>query len=148
MALLIEESAVRARLWAEEARLERIRLYRAAWKDPDVIRPWYSETFDGSYDQQNATNAFRSFIRVRFHKFHRARARRYERLKYLYELQHPPFATPEFPEHPSMTLWNAPFDLQPTGWGAPTSKQKEPALMTPEDDELSPFLTTVSLPPA
>ncbi|KAJ6451814.1 hypothetical protein C8R47DRAFT_1229671 [Mycena vitilis] len=103
----LDPSAFRAALWKEEARLERASQKSDLWYSPGC-----DASYGKSYDKQCAQNglllpprsflvlnrslppsAFRRFVRVRFHKFHRARARRYARLKYLYELQHPPFAT-------------------------------------------------------
>jgi hypothetical protein len=81
----------------------------------------------------------------------RARLRRYERLKYLYELDHPPFRTPEFPAHPSMTAWNAPIELQgsldTSEWGKAWEPMKQPSVLREEDDEISPVLPSISLPP-
>ncbi|KAJ6450009.1 hypothetical protein C8R47DRAFT_1230443 [Mycena vitilis] len=132
----LHASAARASAWAKEAHA--LRVLR-------LDHPWAGDTFGLSYCKTAAQNIFRLFIRVRFHKIHRARLRRYQRLRYLYELEHPPFATAEFPEHPSMELWRAPFDLSSCGWACQTTA-KEPPFLTEDDDQISPVLFTSSLP--
>ncbi|KAJ6481583.1 hypothetical protein C8R47DRAFT_1218361 [Mycena vitilis] len=136
-------SARRAESWVREALRERAILPLTQG------RPWADgTTFALSSSKTDAINVFRHFARVRFHKYHRARLRRYQRLRHLYELQHPPFSSPEFPEHPSMTVWCAPIELQSHGWQPPTTvAPKEPSDLTEDDDEISPVLTTISLPP-
>jgi hypothetical protein len=80
----------------------------------------------------------------------RACLRRYERLKYQHELQHPLFESPEFPEHPSMAMWKAPAELQGCvggrDWGKQWEPRTQPSLLREEDDQISPPLGSRLLP--
>ncbi|KAJ6490570.1 hypothetical protein C8R47DRAFT_1206235 [Mycena vitilis] len=139
--LALRISYNRARAWVQECKSER------ALQPPFDGPHWTQDAaVEASYTKTRAQNAFRHFVKVRFHKIHRARLRRYQRLKYLYELVHPPFATAEFPEHPSMELWRAPLDLQSSGWVNPAPPSIDPQFLREEDDEISPILTTCPLP--
>ncbi|KAJ7754862.1 hypothetical protein B0H16DRAFT_1722567 [Mycena metata] len=89
----------------------------------------------------SSRNAFFHYVPPRRAKIIRARIRRYERLKYLYELEHPLFSHPEFPEHPAATMWREGVSMERngTGWGSSSLGQPRPAyLLTIDDDAISP----------
>ncbi|KAJ7851555.1 hypothetical protein B0H13DRAFT_2360046 [Mycena leptocephala] len=114
----LQISADRAVAWTQEVQRERKFQQEHTLQLKSQLFPWDQEYWAYNHDytfrcaKARAINTFRLFIRARYGKYMRARLRRYERLKYLYELDHPPFRTPEFPAHPSMTAWNAPIELQ------------------------------------
>ncbi|KAJ7201970.1 hypothetical protein B0H12DRAFT_1244104 [Mycena haematopus] len=87
--------------------------------------------------------------------------------KFFHHLEYPPFSHPEFPEHPSMTIWRAgesylkrPDDPQMwggawgwddggrEGWWGGTATAEVASQLTEADDEISPIVHSVPLPPA
>ncbi|KAJ7047953.1 hypothetical protein C8F04DRAFT_1172416 [Mycena alexandri] len=96
------------------------------------------------YYHRGATNVLYRYSTPRYAKILRARLRRYERLKYLYELEHPLFSHPEFPEHPSATMWRAGVSTATKGLGGWRDGVDGPpaaSKLTVEDDEISPIDT-------
>ncbi|KAJ6467620.1 hypothetical protein C8R47DRAFT_1223527 [Mycena vitilis] len=99
-----------------------------------------------------AHNTILHFVRPRYGKIMRARLRRYFRLKYLYEAEHPPFSHPEFPQHPFLTMWHADPMIQASmstkGLDSqPYSREEDPArVLSEDDDEISPLLSSIPLP--
>ncbi|KAF7375727.1 hypothetical protein MSAN_00462200 [Mycena sanguinolenta] len=103
----LQQSADRAAAWAAEAQEERDATHDA--RIQARIQDWHDCGFEWftvdqvqdevtiEYDRLVAWNAFGQFVPQRFGKFLRARIRRYRRLKYLYELVHPPFIAPVLP---------------------------------------------------
>ncbi|KAJ7030839.1 hypothetical protein C8F04DRAFT_1186483 [Mycena alexandri] len=89
--------------------------------------------------------AFYHYVTPRYAKILRARLRRYERLKYLHELEHPLFQHPEFPEHPAATMWREGVSSTTeglAGWGSQLLSDVPTAShLTEEDDEISPVRT-------
>ncbi|KAK7053873.1 hypothetical protein R3P38DRAFT_3171212 [Favolaschia claudopus] len=80
-----------------------------------------------------AQNALFMYTRPRLAKLYRARLRRYRRLKYLYELEHPPFTHPEFREHPAQIIWR-----ENTAEGWRVENDVPASELTATDDEISP----------
>ncbi|KAF8121841.1 hypothetical protein K438DRAFT_2004837 [Mycena galopus ATCC 62051] len=72
----------------------------------------------------------------RLAKIMRAHVRRYLRLKHEWELIHPPFSHPEFPEDPRHRLWSTNSGRH---WGDPTVDHP-PQLLTEADDAVSPVI--------
>ncbi|KAK7050122.1 hypothetical protein R3P38DRAFT_3173182 [Favolaschia claudopus] len=125
-------SALRAHEYVIEANEELIRIQRlqldrirTEGKDP------FEELITKALLRLAATNALYHYHYPRLAKFHRSRLRRYLRLKYQYEQEHPLFTHPEFPEHPSYHLWRE-------GVSHSESTDKPVEELTEEDDEISP----------
>ncbi|KAJ7726610.1 hypothetical protein B0H16DRAFT_1735530 [Mycena metata] len=95
------------------------------------------------YARRAASNVLYKYPAPRYAKILRARLRRYERLKYLYELEHPPFSHPEFPEHPSATMWRAGISTNTKGLGGWQDGVDGPpaASKLTVEDEISPVDT-------
>ncbi|KAJ7715778.1 hypothetical protein B0H14DRAFT_2644045 [Mycena olivaceomarginata] len=96
-------------------------------------------------DRCRAHKAFRHYVRPRYLKFLRARVRRYQRLKYKYELVHTPFSHPEFPEDPAATMRQASADLVESdgNWGGSWG---DSWILSQETDNISPLIIPKCLP--
>ncbi|KAJ7872363.1 hypothetical protein B0H14DRAFT_3439043 [Mycena olivaceomarginata] len=107
----LPESWLRAMAWVAQADQERVRTHNAdvaklvqEWRD----RGWVAmqandvkEALTRTHTLMVARNTFAHYVPSRFGKILRARFRRYHRLKYLYELDHPQSPCPSMPEE----LW-------------------------------------------
>ncbi|KAJ7686744.1 hypothetical protein B0H14DRAFT_3534423 [Mycena olivaceomarginata] len=105
-ALVAEADRERAATW--DASLRRL---EQEWVDngwPESSSPSTANELTWEWAFMRAHNAFRLYVPPRYTKILRARLRRYQRLKYLHELAHPPFFYPA----PSMG---------PATWGAPST---------------------------
>ncbi|KAK6996615.1 hypothetical protein R3P38DRAFT_3221659 [Favolaschia claudopus] len=133
-------SSLRAHEYVIEAQEERTRLQRIQLARFRAGGAEFCERLITKEDELlSARNALHHYTRPRVAKYLRARLRRYRRLKYLYELDHPLFTHPEFPEHPLQTMWKNGVDHD-GGWGrnaAPTETIPS-AKLTEADDEPSP----------
>ncbi|KAJ7309196.1 hypothetical protein DFH08DRAFT_1088332 [Mycena albidolilacea] len=170
-AAAVRISAQRAAKLVVEARAERDAQRARAVHDlfadliknglPDYITLSGSD-FSESVDRCRAHETFRHYVRPRYSKILRARIRRYRRLKYEYELVHPPFSHPEFPEDPTAMMWRASADLVESrgSWGGSWGEggswggggswndfNEHPAqLLSQETDGISPFIIPKRLP--
>ncbi|KAJ7358256.1 hypothetical protein DFH08DRAFT_953437 [Mycena albidolilacea] len=107
----VPESWLRAVAWVAQADQERVRTHTAnvaqlvqEWRDPRWPTTQAEDVKEGltrTYALMVARNTFAHYVPSRFGKILRTRFRRYHRLKYLYELDHPQFPCPIVPHE----LW-------------------------------------------
>ncbi|KAJ7756902.1 hypothetical protein B0H14DRAFT_3599006 [Mycena olivaceomarginata] len=163
-AAAVQISAQRATDFVIEAATERARVhaYTAALQElrdrvEQLHRRGFNNIYRGSYgheegpeqeakwDRLQAVNTLHHYAAPRNAKILRARFRRYKRLRYFHELEHPPFSHPEFPQHPATLMWHNSVALPAgfSGWTLNNAEVEQPGrLLRAEDDEISRVLTT------
>ncbi|KAJ7024106.1 hypothetical protein C8F04DRAFT_1270664 [Mycena alexandri] len=147
-ALLAESRSIRATHHDDFMR-ELTQEYRDLGFPPTFVPSGFE--LSAQYARRVASNVLYKYPAPRYAKILRARFHRYERLKYLYELEHPPFSHPEFPEHPSATMWRAGVSINTKGlggWQDGVEGRSAASKLTVEDDEISPVDTKPPPAPA
>ncbi|KAJ7309161.1 hypothetical protein DFH08DRAFT_974902 [Mycena albidolilacea] len=104
----VPQSWLRAAAWVAEAQKERARTHHADFTK--VVKQWADSGWsvvspkevEKALSRNNALlaarTAFLQYLPPRFGKILRARFRHHARLKFLYELDHPPFRRPDLPD--------------------------------------------------
>ncbi|KAJ7017585.1 hypothetical protein C8F04DRAFT_1200287 [Mycena alexandri] len=139
-ALVTEAREIRRDNHAEDMRL----LSEVYW-DLGHPQSWTPDARELSWEyvRRLAENTLYHYVPPRYAKILRARLRRYERLKYLHELEHPLFTHPEFPEHPAATMWREGVSSTTkglAGWGSQlVGDESVASKLTEDDDEISPI---------
>ncbi|KAK7052716.1 hypothetical protein R3P38DRAFT_3173037 [Favolaschia claudopus] len=134
----LSQSRLRAHQWVIEADEQRISDQRAQLERFRSGGQEPCEPLITAADARLAArNALSTYARLRDAKYIRARLRKYRRLKYEYELEHPPFTDPEFielPPHPQPHIvWR-----RNTTEGWRTDEDVPASQLTTADDEISP----------